>query len=136
MISQASPKSTSRAHGCSSQHAANCCLAIRRRCADSRLRAQVAWLQLCSVPTAMWHFRKMQRGSHRGVRSFTSLAMYHSEQSFHFQAFTFAAQNCTVARRGPRGAEECCHIPQPALQSPHCPSAFSSLVTDAFFGVT
>lgn len=65
------PPGVRAGHGSSSQYAANCCLAIRRRCADSRLRAQVVWLQLCSVPTAMWHFRKMQWGSHHRVRPFT-----------------------------------------------------------------
>lgn len=37
-----------RGPGSSSQRDANCCLAIRRRCAESRLRAQVGWLWLHS----------------------------------------------------------------------------------------
>lgn len=55
------------------------------------------------------------------------------------EAFTCAAQNCTVARRGPRVAEEHCHVPQPALQSLRCPrgsSAFFSSVTDVLYRAT
>lgn len=93
---------------------------------------------LCSYSNVAFQKNAMRQPS-QSQTLHSSLGTYHSEQPFHFQAFTCAAQNCTVARRGPRVAEERCHVPQPALQSLRCPrgsSAFFSSVTDVLYRAT